>query len=409
VKKKLSEVVAREAVVPAGTSQLLIWDIEITRYGLRAYPSGRKVHVFRYRLPGDRTDRTLMLGTFPAVSVDDARKAARIAAGKVAKGLDPAADRREAKRRAEAILSHLLAPEGPYARHLEERQLVNAKTILSTLRRGSASFANQDVGMLDRADWVGCMDAITAADKQDTGFRKAAKQFLDWTTARKLTLFNPLAGLRKPATTRAQRLATGAKRARALSDAQIRALWAVTAPSRADAFGTVARVALLTGMRRGECADLTTAMLKPDRISLPPHVTKSGRGHDIVITPLLRHVLDQQPAIPNAFDLLFPTRRTRTRIRAWSPSLKRLRKASGISDLRMHDLRKTCRTIMSKCGISDDVAGLAIGHGRKGLDAIYNEDPAWAERCDAFHAVAAYIAALLATEAAEPASLAAAA
>ena len=35
VKKKLSEVVAREAVVPAGASQLLIWDTEITRYGLR--------------------------------------------------------------------------------------------------------------------------------------------------------------------------------------------------------------------------------------------------------------------------------------------------------------------------------------------------------------------------------------
>jgi integrase len=139
-------------------------------------------------------------------------------------------------------------------------------------------------------------------------------------------------------------------------------------------------------------------MLKPDRISLPPHVTKSGRAHDIVITPFLRQVLEQQPAIPNVSDLLFPTRRTRTRIRAWSPSLKRLRKASGISDLRMHDLRKTCRTAMSKCGISDDIAGLAIGHSRQGLNAIYNEDPAWAERCAAFHKVATYIEALVGTD-----------
>jgi integrase len=293
----------------------------------------------------------------------------------------------------------LLAPAGPYAAHLAARQLVNAKTILSTLERGSKSFANRDVGTLDRADWVACMDAITAAGKQDVGFRKAAKQFLDWTTARKLTLFNPLAGLRKPATTRAQRIATGVKQARALDDAQIRALWAVTAPSRTDAFGTLARVALLTGMRRGECANLTTAMLKPDRISLPPTVTKNGKPHDIPITRQLAHVLAQQPAIPNPANLLFPTRRTRTRIRAWTPSSRRLRKASGIPDLRMHDLRKTCRTIMSKCGISDDVAGLAIGHSRKGLDAIYNEDPKWAERCDAFHKVAAYIAALVGKDA----------
>jgi hypothetical protein len=110
VKKKLSEVVAREAVVPAGASQLLIWDTEITRYGLRAYPSERKVHVFRYRLPGDRTDRTLMLGTFPAVSVDDARKAARIAAGKVAKGLDPAAENGRATRGRDAVITHVPFP-----------------------------------------------------------------------------------------------------------------------------------------------------------------------------------------------------------------------------------------------------------------------------------------------------------
>jgi hypothetical protein len=64
---------------------------------------------------------------------------------------------------------------------------------------------------------------------------------------------------------------------------------------------------------------------------------------------------------------------------------------------------------MSKCGISDDVAGLAIGHSRQGLDAIYNEDRKWAERVDTFHKVAAYIAALVGTDAAERTSLAAAA
>jgi hypothetical protein len=63
-------------------------------------PSGRKSFAVRFRVDGRL--RKLTLGKFPRVSLGDARKAAKIALGRVAKGEDPTAERREARAAAKA-------------------------------------------------------------------------------------------------------------------------------------------------------------------------------------------------------------------------------------------------------------------------------------------------------------------
>jgi len=60
-----------------------------------------------------------------------------------------------------------------------------------------------------------------------------------------------------------------------------------------------------------------------------------------------------------------------------------------------HDLRRTCRTLMSRLGVEPNIAELAIGHKRKGLERLYNFDEAWQLRCDASAKVSDNVAALL--------------
>ena len=74
--------------------------------------------------------------------------------------------------------------------------------------------------------------------------------------------------------------------------------------------------------------------------------------------------------------------------------LRNLRRASGV-DFRLHDLRRTARTLMSKLGVAEDIAELAIGHVRADLIARYNKDEAWAGRSDAFTRVSAHVATLI--------------
>ena len=50
---------------------------------------------------------------------------------------------------------------------------------------------------------------------------------------------------------------------------------------------------------------------------------------------------------------------------------------------------------MSRLGVEHDIAELAIGHRRTGLDGLYNFDEAWQLRCDAFAKVSDHIAAML--------------
>jgi hypothetical protein len=112
-----------KAKVPPGTGQIMLWDTIVSGFGVRCLPGGSKTFVFRYRPHGGGRSvnpRLLKLGAFPSISLDDARGAARIQAGNVAKGKDPAQQRAEERRRNRATLAKLLAEDGPYELHLKE-------------------------------------------------------------------------------------------------------------------------------------------------------------------------------------------------------------------------------------------------------------------------------------------------
>ena len=71
--------------------------------------------------------------------------------------------------------------------------------------------------------------------------------------------------------------------------------------------------------------------------------------------------------------------------------MNRLVETSGV-DLTMHDTRRTCRTLMSRLDVPEDIAELAIGHQRADLVARYNLDQAWPRRVDAFERVSKHVA-----------------
>jgi hypothetical protein len=200
-----------KAKVPLGTGQIMLWDAIVSGFGVRCLPGGSKTFVFRYRPHGGGRSvnpRLLKLGAFPSISLDDARAAARIHAGNVAKGKDPAQQRAEERRRDRATLGKLLAEDGPYELHLKERGLVNIKPALSSLRRGLKAHMTADVAALSRNDIVTAIGALAKIGGRGAAadLRKFSRTFCEWTVEQGLTRFNPMAGLRAPSRTRHQRL-----------------------------------------------------------------------------------------------------------------------------------------------------------------------------------------------------------
>jgi integrase len=84
-----------ESIAPTAKERIL-WDSELSGFGIRIYSSGRKVYVVQYKLHG-RTRRK-NLGKHCVVTADEARAQAKLAQADVARGADPSAERKSRMR-----------------------------------------------------------------------------------------------------------------------------------------------------------------------------------------------------------------------------------------------------------------------------------------------------------------------
>jgi len=149
---------------------------------------------------------------------------------------------------------------------------------------------------------------------------------------------------------------------------------------------------LLTGARRSEIAKISRDRILSDRLLLPPTHTKMGEKHEVPLTDLTRTVIAAQPVTVST--LVFASEKTGRAFNGWGKSVTALQRAAGVT-FTPHDLRRTRRTLMSQLGVEPDIAELAIGHKRTGLDRLYNFDQAWQLRCDAFTRVSDHVAILI--------------
>jgi integrase len=94
--------------------------------------------------------------------------------------------------------------------------------------------------------------------------------------------------------------------------------------------------------------------------------------------------------------LVFPSEKTGGVISGWTEAVAALQRASGVV-FTLHDLRRTCRTLMSHHRVDFDIAELAIGHKRTGLARLYDFAELWEARCDAFAKASEQVGRLAAT------------
>ena len=117
-----------------------LWDTKLAGFGLRVETSGTKTFVVRYRADGGgRTAprRFVTIGRLGVLTVDEARKQARILLGAAAKGDDPALDR-QARRRAMTMstLIDFYDAEGCFVqRGIRQGEPMKARTRAYTLAR----------------------------------------------------------------------------------------------------------------------------------------------------------------------------------------------------------------------------------------------------------------------------------
>jgi integrase len=259
--------------------------------GVRVTAKGTRTFIVQWTDPVTKRKVREPLGIWGNLSIDQAREAAKVRLGQVAKGINPRAERLRLKaeddrERAEAALSfEALVDEWDQLhrahrrkRYREEAQRAIEHTFADLLKRPAARIATADIiNVLDKL--VRSAKAVTAA--RSLAYARAA---FNWAAKREKVPHNPFVGL--PVAT------VIAERERVLTDAELADVWAA-AETIGYPWGPFFCIAILTLQRREEVAAMRWSEIAPDPSvwTMSGARMKNGKPHDIHLSRPARALL----------------------------------------------------------------------------------------------------------------------
>ena len=361
--------------------QIDIFDQGYPGLALRVSYGGRKSWAFFYRIGGKL--RRMSFGTYPAVSLAQAREAWREARKNAQAGRDPALKRSSSSTRTFAtVLDDWFKRDQANNRSAEStRRLLDLDV--------TPVWQHRLVGDIDRADVTDILDRIVDRGSPIVARRVRAHlhRFFVWCVARGYIDANPMMYLPKPGAER--------KRERVLSDRELARVWEAS-EKIGWPVGAAIQLLILTGARRQEITELRRAELKDDVIELGGNRTKNGHPHIIPLSsPALRTLKAAPRLVSSTFVFTVNGRRP---IASWSLTKRRLDAELGLPDWRIHDLRRTVATGLQKLGTPLQVTEAILGHtsgSRGGIVGVYQRYDYANEKRAALEAWGAHVMALV--------------
>lgn len=138
-------------------------------------------------------------------------------------------------------------------------------------------------------------------------------------------------------------------------------------------------IALLTGARRRNVQAMRWSEITWERESwtIPAEKSKSGEAVSIALTPVALRVLENRKAESRS-QWVFPGRGKSGHLEEPKTAWKRILKRAEVTDLRVHDLRRTLGSWQAATGASLPIIGKSLGHKSLAATQIYarlNLDP----------------------------------
>ncbi|MFH1919446.1 MAG: site-specific integrase [Planctomycetota bacterium] len=313
--------------------------VRVTHTGAKSFAVYKKVNGRPVRFK---------LGTFPTMTVEQARRQAADILGEIAKGKNPAVARHEARH--EATVGGLFAYWLDYARQhkrtwKEDERLYNkflkpwANRQLSSVTRRNVEALHARVGEQNGRYQANRLLAFIRA-----AFNKADR--LDYHGP------NPTTGIKK---------FPEESRDRYLEGHELRALF-VALTQEESLFADFILLALLTGARRGNLQAMQWADVNLDLGVWRIPQTKSGRPVLVPLIPAAVEILTRRFEEANGSPWVFPTRSRTGHLVEPKTAWKRVCARAGLPDLRLHDLRRSLGSWQAKGGASLPIIGKSLGH-----------------------------------------------
>jgi integrase len=350
----------RESVVGLTEPGRIYFDSDLVGFGYKVHRCAdgkiRPSWIVQYRVDGRQ--RRQKLGDAARLNADAARKKALVWLGKVADGIDPAAQK-ESARAATALTFSAAVKQYLDLKRLEVRaSSLRLTTLYLCNKRYFGALHTTPLTKVTRSDVATALNKITLASGAHTVSRARAhlSAFYTWCMKNGHCDLNPVIATVNPK--------IGPSRERVLDDRELAAVWKACPDSE---YGKIIKLMLLTGCRRGEIGGLKWSEIDLDggTITLPPERTKNGRQHVLPLPPLALEIIASVPHRVGR-DPLFGERASGF-TRWQTHHLK-----DGCAPWTPHDLRRTFRTGLGRLGIPPHIAEMCINHRKGGVEAIYD-------------------------------------
>jgi integrase len=326
--------------------------------GLRVavYPSGRRTFIVRYRVDGRSKKLTLTAG----ISLAAARKAAADALFQVSQGEDPAGKRTAKLRPKETVLD---IAEEFLTRHRDKlRSVAQYENIVRRLVL--PELGHLPISAVRRRDVSRLLDKVEDSSGPSMAQITLAvvRRLFAWHAARSDDFNSPIVrGMSRIKASERQR-------DRTLKDDELARIWKVTEADN-SAYGCFIQFLLLTGCRRDEAARLTWSEIKGTIWTLPSSRNKTKKELERPLSAAALAAITKAPRIAGS-DYVFTS--NGGRFYAYAHRKRELDRASGTSGWRIHDLRRTSKTLLARAGVAPHVSERCLGHVIGGVEGTYN-------------------------------------
>lgn len=405
---KLTDRVLKSLAVEPGRKDRLVFDDECPGLGVRVTVKGTKSFVVQWTDPATRRKVREPLGVWGSITLDQARTAARAKLGDVARGLNPAAERKRSKAAAEAQRAELALTLDALidqwaSLHLKHRRPRYAAEAQRAIRLAFGEYLKRPAAQLTRQEAITVLDGLAHAGKAVMAGQTLAyaRSCFGWAEKRGRVPSNPFAGLPiAPA---------GTERERVLADDELHEAWEA-AGTLPYPFGPFYRLVILTLQRREEVAGMRWAELSANFSlwRIPGERMKNGKPHDVHLPEAAREILRTIPQQAGS-DLVFTTT-GKTPVSGYSRAkaqldgaiMKAMAKAAELTGgepaplapWRLHDIRRTGVSRLAAMGFDSIVADKLLAHKPaklKGVASVYQRHDFAAERRKALEAWAAHV------------------
>jgi integrase len=358
-------------------------DPELRGHYVRVRPSGVKTFTCVVRDPRGKQIWTA-IGAADKLTISEARTKARKAIERVREGL-PALEEPQTKSGFEAVAEEWLK------RHVRAKGLRSEGEVTRLLQAHVfPRWKGRNIIDIRRSHVAALLDHV----EDNHGARQAdyvlaiVRGIMNWYATRHDDYVPPVAkGMRR--TNPKERA-----RSRVLTDDEIRAIWGAADGT----FGAVVKMLLLTGQRREKILSMRWQDVSLDgEWTIPSEAREKGNAGALILPEAALSVVVQQPRIgdnPYVF-----AGRGEGHINGPSKAKRQFdAKLPEMPQWQLHDCRRTFRSLLSRAGVSSDIAERLMGHAMQGVEGVYDRHSYRNEKADALKRLAALISEIVSGE-----------